>query len=260
MKRTAVINVVGLTESLLGPNTRRASMNFAAGAARQNRPRFPPSPAPRNPLISPAKRRRNTASSATAGITANWPKSNSGNNPTTSFTVEKSGTELRERDPGFTCAKFFWWFNMYSSADYSITPRPMYPADGRKFFDIYTWPYSIRAEIKKDLGEFPFPCFWGPAAGVNSPQGAADAASRWIAESAKWIENKYRADAESDLPAASRLQFATARAVFVAADVRRLTQMRGEGLGTSPPEVGCYQSSIPPSFPTCARLTPSSAT
>ena len=33
---------------------------------------------------------------------------------------------------------------MYSSADYSITPRPMYPADGRKVFDIYTWPYSIR--------------------------------------------------------------------------------------------------------------------
>ncbi len=80
---------------------------------------------------------------------------------------------------------------MYSTADYSITPRPMYPADGRKFFDIYSWPYSIRDEIKKDLGEFPFATFWGPAAGVQTPQGAPDAASRWIAESAKWIENKY---------------------------------------------------------------------
>jgi len=80
---------------------------------------------------------------------------------------------------------------MYSSADYSITPRPMYPADGRKIFDIYTWPYSIRTEIKKDLGEFPFATFRGPGAGIQTPQGAPDAASHWIAESAKWIETKY---------------------------------------------------------------------
>src|SRR5262245_12023128 len=99
--------------------------------------------------------------------------------------------ELRQESPGFTCAKLFWWYNMYSSADYSITPRPMYPADGRKIFDIYTWPFSIRAEIKKDLGEFPFPAFWGPAAGVGSPQFSAEAASHWISESAKWTENKY---------------------------------------------------------------------
>jgi predicted AlkP superfamily pyrophosphatase or phosphodiesterase len=97
----------------------------------------------------------------------------------------------RQADPKFTCAQLFWWFNMYSTADYSITPRPAYPADGRKVFDIYSWPANIRPEIKRDLGEFPFPAFWGPAAGVNTPQGAADAASRWIAESAKWIESRY---------------------------------------------------------------------
>src|SRR5262249_52799991 len=78
------------------------------------------------------------------------------------------------------------------SVDYSITPRPMYPADGRKIFDIYTWPYAVRTEIKKDLGEFPFPTFWGPAAGRQSPQGGSDAASRWIAQSAIWIEKKYQ--------------------------------------------------------------------
>src|SRR6185437_3243978 len=98
--------------------------------------------------------------------------------------------ELRERDPKFTCAKLFWWYNMYSSADFSITPRPMYPADGRKVFDIYTQPGNIRSDIQRDLSPFPFPCFWGPAAGVDTPQGSADAVSRWIAESAKWIENK----------------------------------------------------------------------
>ena len=84
----------------------------------------------------------------------------------------------------FTCAKIFWWFNMYSSADWTITPRPMYPADGRKVFDIYTHPMKMREEIKQDLGEFPFPFFWGPMAGKKS--------SLWIAESAKWIEHRHK--------------------------------------------------------------------
>jgi predicted AlkP superfamily pyrophosphatase or phosphodiesterase len=80
---------------------------------------------------------------------------------------------------------------MYSTADYSITPRPMYPADGRKVFDIYTHPFSIRTEIKNELGEFPFPAFWGPAAGTSG-KFQPDQVSRWIADSAKWIENKYQ--------------------------------------------------------------------
>jgi len=67
----------------------------------------------------------------------------------------------------------------------------MYPADGSKVFDIYTSPLSIRSEIKKELGEFPFPAFWGPAAGVASPQFRPAAATEWIAESAKWIEDKF---------------------------------------------------------------------
>jgi len=93
--------------------------------------------------------------------------------------------KLRERyGPGFTCAKLFWWYNMYSTADWTITPRPMYPADGRKVFDIYTQPMELRETIKKDLGEFPFPTFWGPMAGIQS--------SRWIADSARWVERKHR--------------------------------------------------------------------
>lgn len=83
----------------------------------------------------------------------------------------------------FTCAKLFWWYNMYATVDWSITPRPMYPADGRKVFDIYTQPMEMREEIKKDLGEFPFPWFWGPASDIPS--------SRWIAESAKWVERQH---------------------------------------------------------------------
>jgi predicted AlkP superfamily pyrophosphatase or phosphodiesterase len=93
---------------------------------------------------------------------------------------------LRAARPGFTCAKLFWWYNMYSTADWSITPRPMYPADGRKFFDVTSHPLSIRDEIKRDLGPFPFPAFWGPRAGIAS--------SEWIAASARWIEERHRPD------------------------------------------------------------------
>ncbi|MDB4628607.1 alkaline phosphatase family protein [Akkermansiaceae bacterium] len=80
------------------------------------------------------------------------------------------------------CAKMFWWYNMYSSAVFSATPRPLYPADGRKFFDIHTQPMEMREQIKIDLGDFPFPSFWGPKAGIGS--------SEWIAKSACWIEEK----------------------------------------------------------------------
>jgi len=92
----------------------------------------------------------------------------------------------RDSRPDFTCARLFWWNNMYSSVDYSITPRPIYCADGSKVFDITSRPLSIRDEIKSDLGAFPFPAFWGPASGIAS--------SQWIANSAKWIEEKYAPD------------------------------------------------------------------
>jgi predicted AlkP superfamily pyrophosphatase or phosphodiesterase len=83
-----------------------------------------------------------------------------------------------------TTAKLFWWYNMYSDIDWSITPRPMYPADGRKIFDIYTQPMGLREEIKKALGPFPFPRFWGPGSNCES--------SEWISRSAQWIEETYQ--------------------------------------------------------------------
>ena len=192
MKRLAVLNIVGLTESLIGPHTPLLDEFLKKGAKARVVPAFPA-------VTCTAQSNYLTGKTPSEhGIVANgwynrelaevqfWKQSNH------IVQARKIWEDLRALDPKFTCAKLFWWFNMYSSADYSITPRPMYPADGRKVFDIYTWPYSIRTEIKKDLGDFPFPAFWGPAAGVDTPQGPADAASRWIAESAKWIENKYQ--------------------------------------------------------------------
>jgi predicted AlkP superfamily pyrophosphatase or phosphodiesterase len=196
VKRTAIINVVGLTESLLGEHTPRIAEFRRRGALAHIAPAFPAvtCTAQSNYLTGKLPHEHGIVGNGWFNRefveTQFWKQSNH------VVHGKKIWDALRERFNDstiqrFTTANCFWWFNMYSSVDYSITPRPMYPADGRKFFDVYSWPYFIRKEIKKDLGEFPFFSFWGPAAGIDSPQGKADAASRWIAEAAKWIENKF---------------------------------------------------------------------
>ena len=88
---------------------------------------------------------------------------------------EKIWETAKQRDPSFTCLNSFWWYNMYSSVDYSITPRPQYKADGRKIPDCYTHPASLRDELQAKLGQFPLFKFWGPMAGIESTRWIADA-------------------------------------------------------------------------------------
>ena len=88
---------------------------------------------------------------------------------------EKIWETAKARDPRFTCAKMFWWYNMYASVDYSATPRPMYPADGRKIPDHYSQPPSLRDELNARLGMFPLFKFWGPLTDITSSQWIADA-------------------------------------------------------------------------------------
>lgn len=90
----------------------------------------------------------------------------------------------RERDPDFTCAKLFWWFNQGAAVDWSVTPKPYYPADGRKILDVYSRPASFGDELKAALGPFPFFDFWGPRAGLAS--------SRWIADAARLALERHR--------------------------------------------------------------------
>jgi predicted AlkP superfamily pyrophosphatase or phosphodiesterase len=192
VQRVAVINVVGLTRRLIGSQTPHIDRLARMGTITTVRPAFPA-------VTCPAQSNYVTGVSPSGhGIVGNgwydrglaevhfWKQSEK------LVQAPAFWEGLRSRHPGFTCAKLFWWYNMGSTADYSITPRPMYPADGRKIFDIYTWPHSLRHEIKKDLGEFPFLTFWGPAAGVNTRRGSADAASRWIADAALWMEHRYQ--------------------------------------------------------------------
>jgi predicted AlkP superfamily pyrophosphatase or phosphodiesterase len=191
MNRLAVIDVVGLTEALLGEHTPALTAFRRRGVLARIAPAFPAvtctaqsnyltgSPPARHGIVGNGWYDRESAE------VRFWKQSNH------LVGGEKIWDALRARLPGFTCAQLFWWYNMYACVEHSITPRPLYPADGRKVFDIHAWPYELRTAIKHDLGEFPFFGFWGPAAGVQTPDGAPEAASRWIADAAKWVEEKH---------------------------------------------------------------------
>jgi len=94
--------------------------------------------------------------------------------------AEKIWDKAKKEDPSFTCSNMFWWYNMYSNADYSVTPRPNYLADGRKLPDCYTQPAELRDHLQEKFGQFPLFQFWGPGANVKS--------SRWIADAAMETE------------------------------------------------------------------------
>lgn len=97
---------------------------------------------------------------------------------------EKVWDAARRRDERFTCAKMFWWYNMYADVEYSVTPRPAYPADGRKIFGIYGNPHELAETLEQELGPFPMFNFWGPASDIRS--------SEWIAQSTRLTFDRHR--------------------------------------------------------------------
>ncbi|MDO8967931.1 alkaline phosphatase family protein [Algoriphagus sp.] len=94
--------------------------------------------------------------------------------------AEKVWEVLKKENSEFTVANLFWWYNMYSSADFAVTPRPLYLQDGRKMPDCHSQPMELRERLQKELGQFPLFSFWGPKTTIES--------SRWIAEAAKKID------------------------------------------------------------------------
>ncbi|MCB1205239.1 MAG: alkaline phosphatase family protein [Verrucomicrobiae bacterium] len=185
LPRTAVLNVVGLTPRHIGPD-----MPFLRKFLAREEVKLV-HVTPLLPAVTSTMQATFLTGTAPAqhGIVGNlwydreyaehrcWKQSNR------LVKGKKLWEHLREESPGYTCAKVFWWNNLYSSADYQITPRPIYRADGKKLFDIQTWPMKLRKKVTRKLGKFPFPAFWGPAAGIDS--------SRWIAQSAKWFEDQF---------------------------------------------------------------------
>ena len=184
MRRTVVLNVVGLTEPLLRSAPRLRAWRERGTLARV-RAAFPAVTCTAQSDYLTGVR------PSTHGVVGNgwydrddcevrfWKQSNR------LVQAAKVWDAARERDASFTCANLFWWFNMYSSVDYSVTPRPMYPADGRKIPDVYTSPAGLRDELQQALGTFPLFNFWGPRAAVES--------SRWIAEAAKHVDRRFSA-------------------------------------------------------------------
>ena len=90
---------------------------------------------------------------------------------------EKVWETARRARPGFKTAKLFWWYNMYSSAEISVTPRPIYPADGRKLPSVYADPARLGVELQERFGTFPLFNFWGPNANIVCSQWIADASA-----------------------------------------------------------------------------------
>ncbi|MES9555877.1 MULTISPECIES: alkaline phosphatase family protein [unclassified Streptomyces] len=81
----------------------------------------------------------------------------------------------RRAHPGYTVANICWWYAMGADTDFTVTPRPVYYADGRKEPDCYTRPPALHDELTEKLGTFPLFHFWGPGADLVSSQWIIDA-------------------------------------------------------------------------------------
>ena len=90
---------------------------------------------------------------------------------------EKVWETARRAKPDFKVANVCWWYAMGASADLTVTPRPIYFADGKKEPDCYTWPPALHDRLTGALGEFPLFTYWGPTADITS--------SRWIAQASR---------------------------------------------------------------------------
>jgi predicted AlkP superfamily pyrophosphatase or phosphodiesterase len=183
VRKTVVINAVGLTPSLIGATTPRLRDFLSRGKMAAVQP------------VIPAV----TCSVQSTYLTGTWPCEHGvvGNGwyfrdecevrfwrQSNKLVQRPKVWEIaRQRDSSFTCANLFWWYAMYSSADYTVTPRPMYPADGRKLPDVWANPASLRDSLQRELGQFPLFHFWGPAADIRS--------TRWIAEAAIQVDRQH---------------------------------------------------------------------
>lgn len=176
MKKTVVINIVGLTQRLIGSHTPFIQAFMDRGASSTIIPVLPA-------VTCTAQTTYLTGlSPSDHGIVGNgwyfkeecevkfWRQSNK------LVQSESIWEKLKKTDKNFTCANLFWWYNMYSEADYSVTPRPNYLADGRKIPDVYSKPPELRDTLQEKLGTFPLFHFWGPRTSIKSTQWIADSA------------------------------------------------------------------------------------
>lgn len=183
MKKTVVIDIVGLSSNLIGDSTPFLKQYLQGKTLSIIKP------------VLPAV----TTSVQSTYLTGKWPNEHGivGNGwydrvdcevkfwkqSNKLVLAEKIWERAKKEDPAFTCSTMFWWYNMYTAADYSVTPRPNYLADGRKMPDCYSHPAELRDELQAKLGTFPLFQFWGPGANIKS--------TRWIADASILTDEKY---------------------------------------------------------------------
>ena len=183
MNKTVVINVVGLTRRLIGDHTPFLKEFAQNGQLKTIEPAFPAVTCTAQSAYLTGQVPRDH------GIVGNgwyfkdecevkfWRQSNK------LVQTEKLWERLKKEDPSFSCANLFWWYNMYSTVDFSVTPRPNYLADGRKIPDVYSYPADLRDTLQQELGRFPLFNFWGPKTSIKS--------SKWIADAARKTDEIY---------------------------------------------------------------------
>lgn len=180
--QTAIINVVGLSRDLLGPASPNLCALADAGGMVDLEPVFPAvTCSVQSTMLTGVLPQEH-------GVVGNgwydrdlsevhfWKQSNR------LVTGEKVWEAARRHDPSITTCNMFWWFNMYSSVEFSVTPRPMYLADGRKIPDCYTQPADLRPWLQDQLGPFPLFNFWGPLSSIES--------SDWIAQASLLVHQR----------------------------------------------------------------------
>jgi predicted AlkP superfamily pyrophosphatase or phosphodiesterase len=183
MNKTVVIDIVGLSSSLIGEHTPFLKKYCESKKLQTIQPMLPAV----------------TTSVQSTYITGKWPSEHGivGNGwydrmdceikfwkqSNKLVLGEKIWDRAKQLDPSFAVSKMFWWYNMYSTADFSVTPRPNYLADGRKMPDCYSHPADLRDYLQKELGQFPLFQFWGPGANIAS--------TKWIADASMLTDDKY---------------------------------------------------------------------
>ena len=179
MHPTVVINVVGLTPSLIGAATPNLLRFARAGAQRALATVTPAVTCTVQATFLTGLSPRDHGAVANGWLFRDlmevwlWRQSNK------LLSGERIWDAGKKRNARFTCANLFWWYAMASGADITVTPRPIYKADGRKLPDCYSDPPQLRDELTTRFGRFPLFQFWGPATTIAS--------SRWIAEAAKHV-------------------------------------------------------------------------
>ncbi len=183
MQKTVVIDVVALSQSVIGEHTPFLSNYLKTRNIQTITPVFPAV----------------TTTSQSVYVTGKWPSENGivangwydhqdaeikfWKQSNHLVKGEKIWEAARKVDPKFTVSKMFWWYNMYSSADWSVTPRPQYHADGVKAPDCYAYPPELRDQLQEKFGQFPLFSFWGPNANIKSTQ--------WIADASMWVDQQH---------------------------------------------------------------------